>query len=66
MYYAIESTIALLISFIINLFVVAVFAKGFYPLDPNTSVDLFNAGALGVRASPSRAFCGRPAWLRPA
>jgi natural resistance-associated macrophage protein 2 len=39
MYNAVESTIALFVSFIINLFVVGVFAKAFYtPANPNTTI----------------------------
>ncbi|XP_054751455.2 natural resistance-associated macrophage protein 2-like [Lytechinus pictus] len=43
MYYSIESAIALFISFLINLFVVAVFAAAFYPSQDAT---LLNAGKL--------------------
>lgn len=43
-YYSIESTIALIISFIINLFVTTVFAKGFYGTELADSIGLVNAG----------------------
>ncbi|XP_021804238.1 metal transporter Nramp3-like, partial [Prunus avium] len=43
-YYSIESTIALVISFVINLFVTTVFAKGFYGTDLADSIGLVNAG----------------------
>ncbi|CAH8346969.1 unnamed protein product [Eruca vesicaria subsp. sativa] len=43
-YYSIEATIALTVSFIINLFVTAVFAKGFYNTDIADSIGLVNAG----------------------
>ncbi|KAF7828656.1 metal transporter Nramp3-like [Senna tora] len=43
-YYSIESTVALIISFIINVFVTTVFAKGFYGTDLANSVGLVNAG----------------------
>ncbi|KAF4375086.1 hypothetical protein CsatB_024235 [Cannabis sativa] len=43
-YYSIESTIALVISFIINLFVTTVFAKGFYGTELASSIGLGNAG----------------------
>ncbi|GLU20092.1 hypothetical protein SLE2022_363070 [Rubroshorea leprosula] len=43
-YYSIESTVALVLSFIINLFVTAVFAKGFYGTDIADSIGLLNAG----------------------
>ncbi|KAL6993810.1 hypothetical protein U1Q18_011924 [Sarracenia purpurea var. burkii] len=43
-YYSIESTIALAISFIINLFVTTVFAKAFYGTDIANSIGLVNAG----------------------
>lgn len=43
-YYSIESSIALLISFLINLFVTTVFAKGFYGTNKATIVGLENAG----------------------
>ncbi|KAH9622873.1 hypothetical protein KSS87_006273 [Heliosperma pusillum] len=43
-YYSIESSIALLVSFFINLFVTTVFAKGFYGTEKATSVGLANAG----------------------
>ncbi|KAJ8765532.1 hypothetical protein K2173_014654 [Erythroxylum novogranatense] len=43
-YYAIESTVALVISFIINLCVTTVFAKGFYGTDLANTVGLVNAG----------------------
>lgn len=43
-YYSIESTIALVISFIINLFVTAVFAKAFYGTEKANSIGLVNAG----------------------
>ncbi|XP_050363788.1 metal transporter Nramp2-like [Argentina anserina] len=43
-YYSIESSIALFISFIINLFVTTVFAKGFYGTKQADSIGLVNAG----------------------
>lgn len=43
-YYTIESTIALTVSFMINLFVTTVFAKGFYNTDLADSIGLVNAG----------------------
>nr|VDC80721.1 unnamed protein product [Brassica rapa] len=43
-YYTIESTIALIVSFMINLFVTTVFAKGFYNTDLADSIGLVNAG----------------------
>ncbi|XP_010538133.1 PREDICTED: metal transporter Nramp2-like [Tarenaya hassleriana] len=43
-YYMIESTIALFISFMINLFVTTVFAKGFYGTDQANNIGLVNAG----------------------
>ncbi|XP_065874461.1 metal transporter Nramp3.2-like [Euphorbia lathyris] len=43
-YYSIESTIALVVSFIINLFVTTVFAKGFYGTELANSIGLVNAG----------------------
>ncbi|KMT19135.1 hypothetical protein BVRB_1g015320 isoform A [Beta vulgaris subsp. vulgaris] len=43
-YYSIESSVALLVSFMINLFVTTVFAKGFYGTNKATSVGLENAG----------------------
>ncbi|KAL6227428.1 hypothetical protein ACLB2K_001386 [Fragaria x ananassa] len=43
-YYSIESTIALVISFVINLFVTTVFAKGFYNTPLADSIGLVNAG----------------------
>ncbi|XP_021759474.1 metal transporter Nramp2-like [Chenopodium quinoa] len=43
-YYSIESSVALLISFVINLFVMTVFAKGFYGTKNASSVGLENAG----------------------
>ncbi|KAM4117833.1 hypothetical protein ACJW30_02G156000 [Castanea mollissima] len=43
-YYSIESTIALVLSFIINLFVTTVFAKGFYGTELANSIGLLNAG----------------------
>ncbi|KAA8522619.1 hypothetical protein F0562_013020 [Nyssa sinensis] len=43
-YYSIESTAALIISFIINLFVMTVFAKAFYGTDVANSIGLVNAG----------------------
>ncbi|POO00779.1 NRAMP-like metal transporter [Trema orientale] len=43
-YYSIESTIALIVSFIINLFVTTVFAKGFYGTELASSIGLGNAG----------------------
>ncbi|CAL5350330.1 unnamed protein product [Camellia sinensis] len=43
-YYSTESTVALTISFMINLFVTAVFAKAFYGTDIANSIGLVNAG----------------------
>ncbi|XP_058081799.1 metal transporter Nramp3.1-like [Magnolia sinica] len=43
-YYSIESAIALLISFMINMFVTTVFAKGFYGTEVADSLGLGNAG----------------------
>ncbi|KAJ4836227.1 Natural resistance-associated macrophage protein 2 [Turnera subulata] len=43
-YYSIESSVALFISFMINLFVTTVFAKGFYGTEQASSVGLVNAG----------------------
>ncbi|GAB4852289.1 Natural resistance-associated macrophage protein 2 [Ancistrocladus abbreviatus] len=43
-YYSIESSLALLVSFMINLFVTTVFAKGFYGTKQASSVGLKNAG----------------------
>lgn len=43
-YYSIESTLALVISFAINLFVTTVFAKGFFGTDEAKSIGLENAG----------------------
>ncbi|XP_015698437.2 metal transporter Nramp6 [Oryza brachyantha] len=43
-YYSIESTMALAVSFMINLFVTTVFAKGFYGTKEAGSIGLENAG----------------------
>lgn len=43
-YYAIESSVALIISFMINLCVTTVFAKGFYGTEQANSIGLENAG----------------------
>ncbi|XP_051150038.1 metal transporter Nramp2-like isoform X2 [Andrographis paniculata] len=43
-YYSIESSAALLVSFIINLFVTTVFAEGFYGSKQAESIGLVNAG----------------------
>ncbi|XP_044470458.1 metal transporter Nramp3-like [Mangifera indica] len=43
-YYSIESTVALVVSLIINLFVTTVFAKGFYGTELANSIGLVNAG----------------------
>ena len=43
-YYTIESTAALSVSFMINLFVTTVFAKGFYGTKQADSIGLVNAG----------------------
>jgi len=43
-YYAIESAIALFVSFIVNLFVVSVFAKGFYGVPKADEIGLATAG----------------------
>ncbi|KAK8623412.1 hypothetical protein V6N13_118297 [Hibiscus sabdariffa] len=43
-YYTIESLIALMVSFMINLFVTTIFAKGFYGTKQVNSIGLVNAG----------------------
>lgn len=43
-YYTIESSIAVFVSFTINLFVTTVFAKGFYNTSQASSIGLVNAG----------------------
>ncbi|KAI3886920.1 hypothetical protein MKW92_037387 [Papaver armeniacum] len=43
-YYSIEATVALIISFMINLFVTTVFAKSFYGTDNAEHIGLVNAG----------------------
>ncbi|KAE8690364.1 Metal transporter Nramp5 [Hibiscus syriacus] len=43
-YYSIESSIALLVSFMINLFVTTIFAKGFYGTKQANNIGLVNAG----------------------
>ena len=43
-YYTIESCVALFVSFLINLFVVSVFAKAFFGSDIAESIGLVNAG----------------------
>ncbi|XWS21262.1 hypothetical protein CRYUN_Cryun30bG0040600 [Craigia yunnanensis] len=43
-YYSIESSVALLISFMINLFVTTVFAKGFYGMKQANNIGLDSAG----------------------
>ncbi|XP_010531287.1 PREDICTED: metal transporter Nramp3 [Tarenaya hassleriana] len=43
-YYTIESTLALVVSFAINLFVTTVFAKGFYGTEIANGIGLVNAG----------------------
>ncbi|KAE8704143.1 Metal transporter Nramp5 [Hibiscus syriacus] len=43
-YYSIESSIALMVSFMINLFVTTIFAKGFYGTKQANSIGLVNAG----------------------
>ncbi|XP_057416931.1 metal transporter Nramp3.2-like [Lotus japonicus] len=43
-YYSIESTLALVVSFVINIFVTTVFAKGFYGSEVADSIGLVNAG----------------------
>lgn len=43
-YYSIESSVALSITFMINLFVTAVFAKGFYGTKQANKIGLVNAG----------------------
>lgn len=43
-YYAVESSIALLVSFVINMFVVCVFAEGFYNTHHAKDIGLHNAG----------------------
>lgn len=43
-YYSIESSVALFVSFMINLFVTTVFAKGFYGTKEADSIGLVNAG----------------------
>jgi natural resistance-associated macrophage protein len=57
MYYAIECAIALFVSFIINLFVVSVFAEGFYnnPDFDSGDISLLTAGdELGKKFSSVR------------
>ncbi|KAI8550017.1 hypothetical protein RHMOL_Rhmol06G0071300 [Rhododendron molle] len=43
-YYSIECSVALIVSFMINLFVTTVFAKGFYGTKKANSIGLVNAG----------------------
>ncbi|CAK9155395.1 unnamed protein product [Ilex paraguariensis] len=43
-YYSLESSVALLVSFMINLFVTTVFAKGFYGTKQADNIGLVNAG----------------------
>ncbi|KAL1333228.1 metal transporter Nramp3 isoform X1 [Arachis ipaensis] len=43
-YYSIESTMALIVSFVINIFVTTVFAKGFYGTELANNIGLVNAG----------------------
>ena len=43
-YYSIESTVALIVSFVINIFVTTVFAKGFYGTELANNIGLVNAG----------------------
>lgn len=43
-YYSVESSVALLVSFMINVFVTTVFAKGFYGSEQADSIGLVNAG----------------------
>ncbi|XP_057421790.1 metal transporter Nramp3.1-like [Lotus japonicus] len=43
-YYSIQSTLALLVSFVINIFVTSVFAKGFYGSKIANNIGLANAG----------------------
>ncbi|KAL5064036.1 hypothetical protein RYX36_025773 [Vicia faba] len=43
-YYSIESTLALIVSFVINILVTSVFAKGFYGSEMANSIGLENAG----------------------
>ncbi|XVF36370.1 hypothetical protein REPUB_Repub19eG0052900 [Reevesia pubescens] len=43
-YYSIESSVALLVSFMINLFVTTIFAKGFYGTKQANNIGLVNAG----------------------
>lgn len=43
-YYSIEAAAALLVTFVINLFVTTVFAKGFYGTEQANSIGLVNAG----------------------
>ncbi|KAK3231271.1 hypothetical protein Dsin_003152 [Dipteronia sinensis] len=43
-YYSIESSVALLISFMINLFVTTIFARGFYGTEQANRIGLVNAG----------------------
>ncbi|XP_010529210.1 PREDICTED: metal transporter Nramp5 [Tarenaya hassleriana] len=43
-YYTIESSVALLVSFMINLFITTVFAKGFYGSEQADNIGLVNAG----------------------
>ncbi|XP_057420920.1 metal transporter Nramp3-like [Lotus japonicus] len=55
-YYSIESTIALLVSFVINIFVTSVFAKGFYGSEIANSIGLANAGQYLQEAYGSGVF----------
>ncbi|XP_065177723.1 natural resistance-associated macrophage protein 2-like [Sycon ciliatum] len=46
-YFFIESAIALMVSFVINLFVVCVFAETFFNMSASTIINEFNCSALG-------------------
>ena len=45
-YFTLESGITLFVSFIINLFIIAVFAKGFYQTHNANDIGLSNAGSV--------------------
>nr|CAD1822635.1 unnamed protein product [Ananas comosus var. bracteatus] len=55
-YYSIESTLALAVSFIINVFVTTVFAKGFYGSQEAGNIGLENAGEFLQKKYGARLF----------
>lgn len=55
-YYSIESTLALAVSFIINVFVTTVFAKGFYGSQEAGNIGLENAGQFLQKKYGARLF----------